>query len=373
MTGLSSNQTRNLPAGHIPASSGPRVQGNEVLLSVREIRTEFHVGDAVVPAVNDVSFDLRRLERLGVVGESGSGKSALARSLMRLIEPPGQVVGGTVELEGRRLDTLSEKAWRRVRGSEIAMIFQDPMSGFDPLRPIGRQIVEAIRLHQDVSKEVARRRTVELLGDVEISDPARRFDAHPHEFSGGMRQRAMIAMALANDPKALIADEPTTALDVTTQATILRLMRRLSDERGAAMILISHDLGVVAQLCDTVQVMYAGKTVERGPALEVLTNPRHRYTEALLRSVVRRDRLNGSTLPSIPGVPPNLRELPPGCPFEARCSVGHGRAECRTVVPLSRSFASEHGSVTAKCHFPAGEPGSDGAGTAELEQDGVHA
>ena len=208
--------------------------------------------------------------------------------LMRLIEAPGKVVSGTVELEGRRLDTLTEKQWRRVRGSDVAMVFQDPMSGFDPLRPIGHQIVEAIRLHQGVSKEVARRRTVELLGDVEITDPARRFDAYPHEFSGGMRQRAMIAMALANDPKVLIADEPTTALDVTTQATILRLMRRLSDERGAAMILISHDLGVVAQLCDTVQVMYAGKTVERGPALEVLTRPRHRYTEALLRSVVRR-------------------------------------------------------------------------------------
>ena len=363
MTGL----TPNIPAGHVPASSGPRVAANEVLLSVREIRTEFRVGDAAVPAVNDVSFDLRRLERLGIVGESGSGKSALARSLMRLIEAPGKVVSGTVELEGRRLDTLTEKQWRRVRGSDVAMVFQDPMSGFDPLRPIGHQIVEAIRLHQGVSKEVARRRTVELLGDVEITDPTRRFDAYPHEFSGGMRQRAMIAMALANDPKVLIADEPTTALDVTTQATILRLMRRLSDERGAAMILISHDLGVVAQLCDTVQVMYAGKTVERGPALEVLTRPRHRYTEALLRSVVRRDRINHGPLPSIPGVPPNLRELPLGCPFEPRCHVGHGRTECLTSLPASRGFASEHGSVTAKCHFPAGEADDAQA----YEQDGA--
>jgi len=351
---MTGQHQRNIPVGHVPASPGARVARNEVLLSVREIRTEFRTGAAAVPAVNDVSFDLRRLERLGIVGESGSGKSALARSLMRLIESPGQVVGGTVELEGRRLDTLTEKQWRRVRGNEVAMIFQDPMSGFDPLKPIGRQIVEAIRLHSEVSKQVARRRTVELLGDVEISEPERRFDAYPHEFSGGMRQRAMIAMALANNPKVLIADEPTTALDVTTQATILRLMRRLSDERGAAMILISHDLGVVAQLCDTVQVMYAGKTVERGPAMEVLTNPRHRYTEALLRSVVRRDRLEHGRLPSIPGVPPNLRDLPLGCPFEPRCHIGRGRTECLTMPPLSQSFASEHGAVTAKCHFPAG-------------------
>ncbi|HTW17658.1 MAG TPA: ABC transporter ATP-binding protein [Nocardioides sp.] len=339
---------------HIPASPGPRVADNDVLLRVRGTRTEFGAGDQVVPAVNDVSFDLRRLERLGIVGESGSGKSALARTLMRLIEHPGRVVGGTIELDGRRLDQLDESEWRGVRGKDIAMVFQDPMSGFNPLRPIGKQIVEAITLHQDVSRAVAKRQAVDLLGDVEIVDPARKFGAYPHEFSGGMRQRAMIAMALANDPRILIADEPTTALDVTTQATILRLMRRLSDERGAALILISHDLGVVAQMCDTVQVMYAGKTVERGPALEVLVNPRHRYTEALLQSVVRRDQMvSGGRLPAIPGTPPNLRALPPGCPFEARCHVGRGRTDCSTETPRSSGFATQHGSVTVKCHVPA--------------------
>ncbi len=338
----------------IPASSGPRVAANEILLKVRDIRTEFAIGDASVAAVNNVSFNLRKLERLGIVGESGSGKSALARSLMWLIEPPGKIVSGTVELDGRALHTLTERQWRRLRGNDIALVFQDPMTGFDPLRTIGQQLVEAIRLHRDVSRSAARREAIELLRDVEIPAADKRFDDHPHHFSGGMRQRAMIAMALVNNPKILIADEPTTALDTTTQATILRLMRTLSDERGAAMILISHDLGVVAQLCDTVQVMYAGKIVERGPALEVLTNPRHRYTEALLESVVRRDRLIEGPLPSIPGAPPNLRELPAGCAFEPRCRTGSGRLECQTTVPAAAGYQSPHGTVTAKCHFPAG-------------------
>ncbi|MYU26313.1 ABC transporter ATP-binding protein [Streptomyces sp. SID8352] len=334
------------------ASPGARVADREVVLGVRGIRTRFAGPQGTVTAVHDVGFDLRRGERLGVVGESGSGKSALARSLMRLIDPPGRVTGGTVTLDGTALHELSERQWRAVRGRDIAMVFQDPMTGFDPLRTIGQQIVEAIRLHQDVTPRQARSLAVDLLGDVEIPDARRRADDHPHQFSGGMRQRAMIAMALANGPRVLIADEPTTALDVTTQASILKLLCRLSDERGTAIIMITHDLGVVAELCDTVQVMYAGRIVERGPAAEVLTRPRHRYTAALLDSVVRRDRLRSGALPMIPGSPPDLAALPAGCPFAPRCATGHDEADCLGGTPESRGVPTGLGDVTVACHLP---------------------
>jgi len=313
------------------------------ILEARGVKTVFDSDDGVVEAVRDVDLSLGRGEKLGIVGESGAGKSALALSLLQLIEPPGRIVGGEVRLGGRLISGFSDRQMRSVRGREIALVYQDPMNALDPVKTIGAQIGEAVASHGSrQSRREIRNRCVELLGEVEVPNPEARLGAYPHEFSGGMRQRVVIAIALAHDPAVLLADEPTTALDVTTQAQILQLMQRLVDEHGTAVVLITHNMGVVAEFCDTVNVMYAGRVVERAETKELFARPRHPYSEALLRSVPRPDQLTGGPLPSIPGMPPDLAGLPPGCPFEPRCPRTRGRIECRTESP-------PRGAV--ECHF----------------------
>jgi oligopeptide transport system ATP-binding protein len=290
------------------------------LLDVRDLRTQFFTQDGVVRAVNGVSFYVNQGETLGIVGESGCGKSVSVLSVMRLIpQPPGKIVGGEVIFDGRDLLKLSNDEIRQVRGNQIAMIFQDPMTSLNPVLTIGRQIGEALELHLDMKRDVARKRSAELLEMVGIPQAEERLDDYPHQFSGGMRQRAMIAMGLACNPQLLIADEPTTALDVTIQAQIVDLVKRLRDEIGMAVIWITHDLGVVAGLADRMMVMYAGFVVEEATVKEVYANPRHPYTIGLLGSLPRLDELRRDKLDSIEGLPPDLIALPEGCPFEARC------------------------------------------------------
>ncbi len=291
-----------------------------VLMEVKDLVTRFKTQEGVVHAVNGVSYTLDEGETLGVVGESGSGKSVQCLSIMGLIPtPPGIIESGTVMFRGRDLLKLSKEEMRMVRGAEIAMIFQDPMTSLNPVLTIGRQITEALRLHLGMDNEQSRERAAELLSMVGIPMAAQRLDSYPHQFSGGMRQRAMIAMALSCNPQLLIADEPTTALDVTIQAQILDLVKRLRDKIGMAMIWISHDLGVVAGLADTVQVMYAGFIVERGPVNSVFRDSRHPYTLGLKASLPRIDGKN-DRLVSIEGAPPDMRKKPVGCPFAPRCA-----------------------------------------------------
>ena len=341
-----------------PTHESPRPEGapaDDVVLSVRELHTHFLTGKAPVQAVRGVSFDLRRAEKLGIVGESGSGKSALALSILGLIESPGRVVSGEVWLNGRDIRRLSDRRLQRVRGREISLVFQDPMSALDPVKRVGAQLTEGILWHQPkLGRRGARKRAVELLREVEIPLAEKRLDDYPHQYSGGMRQRVMIAIALASEPAVLIADEPTTALDVTTQAQVLDLLERLTTEHHAAIILITHNLGIVAEFCDTVQVMYAGRTVERASTVDAFARPAHPYTEALLESIPRPDRLQRGPLPSIQGMPPNLGALPPGCSFEPRCPLGHGREVCRDVFPP----AAPVGSGFAECHFAEARVGA---------------
>ena len=290
------------------------------LLEVKGLRTQFFTQDGVVNAVNGVSFYVEEGETLGIVGESGCGKSVSVLSVMRLIpQPPGKIVDGEVLFDGRDLLKVSENEIRSVRGNKIAMIFQDPMTSLNPVLTIGRQIGEALELHLHMKKEEARQRSAELLAMVGIPQAEARLDDYPHQFSGGMRQRAMIAMGLACNPQLLIADEPTTALDVTIQAQIVDLVKRLRDEIGMAVIWITHDLGVIAGLADRVMVMYAGFAVEEAPVKEVYADPRHPYTIGLLGSLPRLDEIRDEKLQSIEGLPPDLIDLPKGCPFAARC------------------------------------------------------
>jgi len=290
-----------------------------ILMEVKDLKTRFHTQEGIVYAVNGVSYTLDEGETLGVVGESGCGKSVHALSIMGLIpQPPGKVEAESVMFRGRDLMKLSADQMRMLRGSEIAMVFQDPMTSLNPVLTIGHQITEALKLHLGMDNAQSRQRAAELLAMVGIPSAAQRLDDYPHQFSGGMRQRAMIAMALSCNPQLLIADEPTTALDVTIQAQILDLVRRLRDKIGMAMIWITHDLGVVAGLADTLQVMYAGFIVERGPKHAVFKETRHPYTLGLLGSLPRLDR-RGGKLFSIEGAPPDLRVYPKGCPFAPRC------------------------------------------------------
>jgi len=290
-------------------------------MEVKNLVTRFHTQEGTVYAVNDVSYQLQEGETLGVVGESGSGKSVHALSIMRLIpSPPGKIENGVVNFQGKNLLELSNEEMRLVRGADIAMVFQDPMTSLNPVLTVGTQITEALRLHRGMNDKQAKERAAELLTIVGIPDATRRLKNFPHQFSGGMRQRVMIAMALSCNPKLLIADEPTTALDVTIQAQILDLVKRLRDELGMAMIWISHDLGVVAGISDTVQVMYGGRIVERGPVTEVFKDTRHPYTLGLLKSLPRHDQRQGDEkLLQIEGAPPDMRKVPKGCPFAARC------------------------------------------------------
>jgi oligopeptide transport system ATP-binding protein len=290
------------------------------LLEVKNLKTQFFTQDGVVKAVNGISYTLNQGETLGIVGESGSGKSVGVMSLMRLIpSPPGKIAGGEVLFEGRDLLKVSDDEIRSIRGNKIAMIFQDPMTSLNPVIPIGRQISEALELHLGMDKNQAKARTVQLLEMVGIPSAADRVGNYPHQFSGGMRQRVMIAMGLSCNPQLLIADEPTTALDVTIQAQITDLVNRLRQEIGMAIIWITHDLGVVAGLADRVLVMYAGIIVEEAPVIELYQNPRHPYTLGLLGSIPRLDEDRPVKLTSVEGLPPDLIDYPQGCPFYARC------------------------------------------------------
>ena len=290
------------------------------LLEVKDLHTSFFTDAGEVKAVNGVSFSLDRGQTLGIVGESGSGKSVTVYSIMQILAPAGKIVSGSVKLDGQELVGAGEKVMRDVRGNKISIIFQDPMTSLNPTYTIGNQLMEAILLHTDRNKEQAWDRAVEMLRLVNINDPEKRMKQYPHEFSGGMRQRIMIAMALACEPDILVADEPTTALDVTIQAQILELMQKLQKEMGMAIIMITHDLGVVAQMCDEIVVMYAGAYCERGTADEIFYNPKHEYTKGLLRSIPTMNTM-GQKLHPITGTPIDLLNLPKGCPFAPRCEA----------------------------------------------------
>ena len=311
------------------------------VLNVKDLRTQFFTQDGVVQAVNGITYELNEGETLGIVGESGCGKSVSVMSLMRLIPmPPGKIVGGEALFEGRDLMKISDDEMRSVRGNKIAMIFQDPMTSLNPVLTIGQQVSEALELHLGMSKSEGRQRTIELLQMVGIPLAADRVDDYPHQFSGGMRQRVMIAMGLSCNPQVLIADEPTTALDMTIQAQIVELVKKLRDEIGMAIIWITHDLGVVAGLADRVAVMYAGFIVEEAPVKDLYGDPRHPYTLGLLGSLPRLDEERGRRLTSIEGLPPDLIALPPGCPFYERCNYRVDR--CQAENPPLEFVAPHH-------------------------------
>ena len=311
------------------------------LIEVNDLRTHFYTQDGVVKAVNGVSFYVNEGETLGIVGESGCGKSVSVLSVMRLIpQPPGKIVDGKVSFQGLDLLKVSDDEIRQVRGNKIAMIFQDPMTSLNPVLTIGRQINEALELHLHMTSDQATKRSAELLKMVGIPEAEARLRDYPHQFSGGMRQRAMIAMALACDPQLLIADEPTTALDVTIQAQIVDLVKRLRDDIGMAVIWITHDLGVVAGLADRVMVMYSGYVVEEAPVKELYGDPRHPYTLGLLHSIPRLDETRREKLQPIEGLPPDLIDLPVGCPFELRCAYSVER--CHAEVPSLEPVGPGH-------------------------------
>jgi peptide/nickel transport system ATP-binding protein len=322
--------------------------GEGSLLEVEDLVTEFRTDRGVVRAVDGVSFDIPRGKTLAVVGESGCGKSVTALSIMRLVPaPPGRIRSGAVRYGGQNLLALTEPAMRRIRGNQISMIFQEPMTSLNPVYTVGDQVAEAVRLHQGKSRREAMQAAVEMFQLVGIPAPEERVRNHPHQLSGGMRQRVMIAMALACRPDLLVADEPTTALDVTIQAQILDLLRKLQDELGMSILLITHDLGVVAETCDEVVVMYAGRVVERAATEDLFAQPRHHYTAGLLRSIPSYGaRHQRQRLQEIPGMVPSLHELPAGCKFQDRCPAVAAR--CRVEEPaLTRAGATE-----VRCHFP---------------------
>ncbi|MFF7794253.1 oligopeptide/dipeptide ABC transporter ATP-binding protein [Streptomyces sp. NPDC007991] len=323
---------------------------DDVFLSVRDLRVHFDTDDGLVKSVDGVSFDVRKGKTLGIVGESGSGKSVTSLGVMGLHRSARAHVSGEVWLDGQELIAADPDDVRRLRGRKMAMIFQDPLSAMHPYYSVGHQIVEAYRVHNDVSKKVARQRAIEMLDRVGIPEPAKRVDGYPHEFSGGMRQRAMIAMALVNNPELLIADEPTTALDVTVQAQILDLIHDLQKEFGSAVIMITHDLGVVAEMADDLLVMYGGRCVERGPAEDVFSEPRHPYTWGLLGSMPRLDREETDRLIPIKGAPPSLINLPSGCAFHPRCPYADIPKDnvTRTVRPELTEVGGSH---WAACHM----------------------
>ena len=322
----------------------------EPLLSIRDLVVEFSTEDGIVQAVDGITYDLYPGETLGIVGESGSGKSVSTMSILGLIpQPPGRIVRGEAIFKGKDLLKISKKDLRRIRGNELAMIFQDPMTSLNPVLKIGFQIGEAIKAHNSgVKDDQVKKRAVDLLKLVGVPNPERRVNQYPHEFSGGMRQRAMIAMAVANEPSVLIADEPTTALDVTIQAQILEVLKKAQEETHAATILITHDLGLIAELADRVIVMYAGKIVELGDVTTIFASPRHPYTVGLMDSLPKLTA-EEEWLRPIPGQPPSLISRPPGCPFHPRCFLSQGRPRCREEEPPLRPIdASAH--LTA-CHF----------------------
>ena len=328
-----------------------------ILLDLRDLVTRFYTDDGTVHAVNGVSYTLEEGETLGVVGESGCGKTVHALSIMRLIpSPPGKIEQGEIIFGGRDLRKISEGEMRHVRGAEIAMVFQDPMTSLNPVHTVGFQIMEALKLHQGMGDKAARNRAAELLAMVGIPDASQRLDDYPHQFSGGMRQRGMIAMALSCNPELLIADEPTTALDVTIQAQIVELVKRLQERLGMAVMWITHDLGVVAGMAETVNVMYAGYIVERGPVKDIYGRPRHPYTIGLLGSLPRLDEAPGTKLISVPGLPPDLLVLPPGCPFAGRCPFAEDQC-LEAMPPLEETDDPNHIAACWRWEYVAGRTG----------------
>jgi len=322
---------------------------SQAVLDVRDLRVEIAPARRVAfEPVRGISFAVRRGQRLGIVGESGSGKSITALSLMRLLPSTARIVGGEVHLGARDLADLSEREMTRVRGGEMSIVYQDPMSSLNPLQTVGHQVVEAIRSHRNVSRGEARDRAIELLRDVGLPQPERRVDNYPHEFSGGMRQRIMIAMAICADPAVLIADEPTTALDVTTQARIMDMLSEIVERLRMGVILITHDLGLASSFCDDINVMYAGRIVESGPASSVLLRPAHPYSEALLESICGLERDVNHPIAAIAGQPPLPQELPSGCPFHPRCA--HAQSVCAQESPPRVKVAGHR----VECFFPIG-------------------
>lgn len=318
---------------------------DEILLEINHLKSCFFTGKGVVPAVDDVSVKVPKGKIVGIVGESGCGKSMTAKSIMDLLKYPGRVVEGEILLEGRDLTKMTKKELKKIRGEEISMIFQEPMTSLNPVIKVGKQVREAILLHQEISRQEAKQRVLEAFRQVGISEPEKRYECYPHELSGGLRQRVMIAMAMVCNPKLMIADEPTTALDVTIEAQILKLMKKLCDTTGMSCLLISHNLGVIAQMCDYVYVMYAGKVVEHGDVFTIFENPSHPYTRGLLASVIPLENLP-ERLPTIPGMVPNLLHLPKGCAFCGRCS--EAEEICRESRPQLYDAGNGH---EVRCHL----------------------
>jgi oligopeptide/dipeptide ABC transporter ATP-binding protein len=322
------------------------------LLKIRDLRTQFRTQDGVVKAVDGISYDLEEGEILGIVGESGCGKSVSALSIMRLVaDPPGKIVGGEVVFDGQDLLKISDSEMRRIRGNRIAMIFQEPMTSLNPVLTIGRQLTETLELHLKMRPSGARKRAAELLTMVGIGDPERTLKEYPHKLSGGMSQRVMVAMAMGCNPKLIIADEPTTALDVTIQAQILELMRSIVTEQGTALIIITHNLGVVARYATRVLVMYGGKIIETGNSQDIYHDTRHPYTLGLLRSVPRLDEPTGTRLTPIEGLPPDLIDLPAGCSFAPRCSFAIDRCT-RETPPLMAVSEGHHSACWRWAELP---------------------
>ena len=324
-------------AGVAALDADPR----EVILEVRNLRTSFATESGYVHAVDNVSFNVRKGEAVALVGESGCGKSVTAMSIMRLITPPGKITGGEIRFKGLDLATLSERDMRNVRGDDIAMVFQEPMTSLNPVFKIGAQVAEAIRIHRKVSKKEAWKQAGDMLELVSIPDPRKRLEDYPHQLSGGMRQRVMIAMALSCDPELLIADEPTTALDVTIQAQIMELLANLQQRLGLAILLITHDLGIVAEFCERVVVMYTGRVVEEATVLDLFASPAHPYTQGLLRSLPGTATEGARRLPTIAGMVPPISNLPSGCKFNPRCpdvmDICHGREPALMMVGRGHS------------------------------------
>ncbi len=304
------------------------------VLSVRNLRVEFPTRRGTLVAVDEISFDIAPGEVLGVVGESGAGKSLTGTAVIGLLEPPGRVAGGQILLKGQRIDNLPSDEMRKIRGRRIGMVFQDPLTSLNPLYRVGEQLVETIRTHQPISEDEARRRAIALLTEVGIQGAERRIDGYPHEFSGGMRQRVVLALALCAEPELVIADEPTTALDVSIQAQIIQLLKRLCRERGTAVMLITHDMGVIAETADRVAVMYAGRIAEIGPVRDVVQRPHHPYTKGLMGSIPTLDT-NATRLVQIPGSMPRLTAIPKGCAFNPRCTVAFDRCRQERPEPIT--------------------------------------
>jgi peptide/nickel transport system ATP-binding protein len=327
---------------------------NEPVLSVRNLEVEFAGRRGVLHAIDGVSFDIAKGEVLGVVGESGAGKSVTGLAVIGLIDPPGRVSGGEILLSGLRIDNLSPEEMRRIRGKRIGMIFQDPLTSLNPLYRIGDQLIETIKTHTNLSEQKARKRAIDLLAEVGIPAPEKRIDGYPHEFSGGMRQRVVIALAICAEPELIIADEPTTALDVSVQAQIIALIKRLGRDHGTAVMLVTHDMGVIAETCDRVAVMYSGRIAEIGPVRDVVQNPLHPYAKGLMGAI---PTLAGSAerLVQIPGSMPRLSAIPRGCAFHPRCGSAFERCRLQRPEPI------QHGTQDVACHLYDAAPATETA------------